>query len=581
MRWCRLRKHLNPIQRAAAVAHEDVLGTSRSGPYTQEEESDEVSLGGAGPALPLLPDPFAPRAPPPAILGLPAAVTATPVLELELGHGSQGWGGQGQEGEGEAAAEAGHVSRLGAGTGQLTQEGAEQAGAGGLLLPGAARKKRRVGVLQSVPQVAPTNEHLASALKRASRVVASATIKNEAEKERHRAARQMDTLMKELSVPLSRYVNGFPDPDRLHPFDAALLQLTVNIAMYRSVLSKVDSLRKAVQEQGKQYAKRAANAPNKLAALEAALEGCQSLEGVFRAGARHVEDLRTVAKKLRGLPVLDVGLPTLALVGAPNVGKSSLVQLLSSGNPEVCNYPFTTRSIKMGHFFLDSRMHQVTDTPGLLARPDQERNKMELLTLAALACLPTSVLFVMDLTEECGTSVQEQWRIRREVRDRFPEKGWIDVFSKADMLQAVFREAAALRPSLLQSGQQAFTHHTPHATPEAREELHAQPVQQETVEQTPPHVLPHEPHPEVVPLGDALTVRSPAEMAARLPDALHVSSLTQAGIPTLQAAIIDMFTAQAATRAALAATAAAATLQSAPAVGAVAAKVLPRLPSLG
>jgi nucleolar GTP-binding protein len=34
-----------------------------------------------------------------------------------------------------------------------------------------------------------------------------------------------------------------------------------------------------------------------------------------------------VAKKLRSLPVLDVSLPTLALVGAPNVGKSSLVKV--------------------------------------------------------------------------------------------------------------------------------------------------------------------------------------------------------------------------------------------------------------
>lgn len=47
-------------------------------------------------------------------------------------------------------------------------------------------------------------------------------------------------------------------------------------------------------------------------------------------------------------------------MGAPNVGKSSLVQLLSSGLPEVQNYPFTTRSIKMGHFYVAGRQHQVT-----------------------------------------------------------------------------------------------------------------------------------------------------------------------------------------------------------------------------
>ena len=49
----------------------------------------------------------------------------------------------------------------------------------------------------------------------------------------------------------------------------------------------------------------------------------------------------------------------VALVGAPNVGKSSLVNVLSSGVPEVCDYPFTTRSIKMGHFYVNGQRHQV------------------------------------------------------------------------------------------------------------------------------------------------------------------------------------------------------------------------------
>ena len=79
----------------------------------------------------------------------------------------------------------------------------------------------------------------------------------------------------------------------------------------------------------------------------------------------------------------------------------------------------------------------MTDTPGLLPRPDDFRNKMELLTLAALDHLPSSVMFVFDLTEECGTSVSDQWAIRQEVKERYPEKFWVDVFSKADLLEEV------------------------------------------------------------------------------------------------------------------------------------------------
>jgi hypothetical protein len=51
----------------------------------------------------------------------------------------------------------------------------------------------------------------------------------------------------------------------------------------------------------------------------------------------------------------------------------------------------------------------------------------------------------MDLTEECGTSVQEQWRIRQEVRERFPHKPWVDVFSKQDVIGDLLVDGLELR----------------------------------------------------------------------------------------------------------------------------------------
>lgn len=42
-----------------------------------------------------------------------------------------------------------------------------------------------------------------------------------------------------------------------------------------------------------------------------------------------------------------------------------------------------------------------------------ERNNIEKLTLAALAHLPTAVLYVHDLTGECGTTVSDQVQVCR------------------------------------------------------------------------------------------------------------------------------------------------------------------------
>ena len=77
---------------------------------------------------------------------------------------------------------------------------------------------------------------------------------------------------------------------------------------------------------------------------------------------------------------------------------------------------------------------QVTDTPGLLNRADEDRNAMERLTVACMAHLPSSVLYVMDLTGQCGTSVAAQWDIRQDLKQAFPAKPWLDVFTKADLL---------------------------------------------------------------------------------------------------------------------------------------------------
>ena len=78
--------------------------------------------------------------------------------------------------------------------------------------------------------------------------------------------------------------------------------------------------------------------------------------------------------------------------------------------------------VVMGKYVF-SQLCQVMDSPGLLLRPDNERNEMEELTLAAMTHLPTAVMFVMDLSGEAGdkcSSIEDQLILRQEVR--FPSR---------------------------------------------------------------------------------------------------------------------------------------------------------------
>lgn len=62
---------------------------------------------------------------------------------------------------------------------------------------------------------------------------------------------------------------------------------------------------------------------------------------------------------------------------------------------------------------------------------------MELLTLACLDHLPrAAVAFVSDGSGLCGTSVEDQWALRQELRQKYGARiPWVDVLTKADLLK--------------------------------------------------------------------------------------------------------------------------------------------------
>ncbi|KAK8280660.1 hypothetical protein V6Z12_D09G190500 [Gossypium hirsutum] len=301
--------------------------------------------------------------------------------------------------------------------------------------PKSLAKVETIGAFQKLPMVMPSVDIFQSASRKAKRVLPTKGIANVAKRERNRGAKQLDALMKELAVPLRGYIENFPKRIYLHPYERSLIELTFGAGNYEEVLKKVDALRKKVVSVGKEHASLCAKSLSKKEAEERLTEGLEKLQEIFKCEGQAIDDLLYIAKTLRAMPVVDLEMPTLCLVGAPNVGKSSLVRLLSTGKPEVCNYPFTTRGILMGHITLDYQHFQVTDTPGLLKRCDEDRNNLEKLTLALLSHLPTAILYVHDLSGQCGMSPSDQFMIYKEISERFGNHLWLDVISKCDLLK--------------------------------------------------------------------------------------------------------------------------------------------------
>jgi len=76
--------------------------------------------------------------------------------------------------------------------------------------------------------------------------------------------------------------------------------------------------------------------------------------------------LEQVRQHLSRLPAINPADRTLIITGYPNVGKSSFINKVTRANVDVQPYPFTTKSVFVGHMDDNFLRYQVIDTPGEL-----------------------------------------------------------------------------------------------------------------------------------------------------------------------------------------------------------------------
>jgi hypothetical protein len=149
---------------------------------------------------------------------------------------------------------------------------------------------------------------------------------------------------------------------------------------------------------------KAATTPqDRLAALEEMLSAIPKHKGTEKMQAdlkRRIAKLRSESQKRRGAargkPFYHVdkeGAGQLVLAGAPNSGKSALLRALSHAEPEVAEYPFTTRAPLPGMMTYENVQVQLVDLPPI----DAEQSEGWLYGIIRTA---DGVLLVVDLADD-------------------------------------------------------------------------------------------------------------------------------------------------------------------------------------
>lgn len=129
--------------------------------------------------------------------------------------------------------------------------------------------------------------------------------------------------------------------------------------------------------------------------------------------------------------IADVG-----LVGFPNVGKSTLLSVISNANPKIANYPFTTIYPNLGVCEVLGETFVVADIPGLIEGASEGTGlghyflkHVERVRL---------IVHLIDISESEGRSAVEDYKIINDELGKYNKEllktKQIVVFSKCDLL---------------------------------------------------------------------------------------------------------------------------------------------------
>ncbi len=269
-------------------------------------------------------------------------------------------------------------------------------------------------IFEKLPTVPTAEELLDKSFSRATRAKRGKQVLDRASKLKAEESMLL-TAANILSDNLVNIVKKFPSFDGMPPFYTELAEILVGVEELKMNLASVQWAGNKIHDIARKYVGMMRDSEDAKVVRKQAFARIASIVDSVDGNLRFLNDARN---KLKKLPDIGEG-PAIVVAGYPNVGKSSFVALVSSARPEIAPYPFTTKGLAVGHFTKEGTRYQVIDTPGLLDRPLEERNEIELQAISALKHVGKVILYIIDPSETCGFSLDKQMHLLAEIKKEF------------------------------------------------------------------------------------------------------------------------------------------------------------------
>ena len=245
--------------------------------------------------------------------------------------------------------------------------------------------------------------------------------------------RKIKFTQQTISERLTTMLADFPRLSDIHPFYSDLCNTLYDRDHYKLALGQINTAKQLVDAVARDMIRmvKYGDSLYRCKCLKRAALGrmCTILKRQ-KASLSYLEEVR---KHMSRLPALDPNTRTLLMCGLPNVGKSSFMNKITRANVDVQPYAFTTKSSFVGHTDYRYLRWQVIDTPGILDHPLEQRNTIEMQAITALAHLTCSVLYFMDISEQCGFTIEQQCNLFRSIQPLFANKQLVIVINKIDI----------------------------------------------------------------------------------------------------------------------------------------------------